>query len=804
MSNFSLIAALRALMLGLFLNFSILPSSHAQNQKNILYEWLQQRSLSAPAVTAQLFQRAKPAASRTETIVKSVALNLDENALSLLRESAPEHLLLQLPFGENNQVVLEMAKVDIVGSDFKMGTLGTFADDHIPYQQGVHYRGIVQGKPGSVVAISLLHSGVMGMIADETGNYNLGAMEDGSQQYILYRSADLPVANPLQCQVEAEHELVEHQPEDGVLDRGGACGGAVQIYFECDYKLFTDKGSDVTQTTDYVTGLFNQVAALYATENVTVAISEVYVWSSPDPYSSYGSTSSVLNVFRSTKGVGFNGNIAHFLTTRNLGGGIAYLDVICSKSSAFGVSAISTTYKNAPTYSWSVEVVTHELGHNLGSPHTHSCSWPGGPIDNCFGQEGSCSPGPTPTNGGTIMSYCHLTSIGINLSNGFGPIPGDRIRSRVAAGTCLTSGGGSSTAPTGLNTASIAAASAVLSWASTGAGSSYTVQYKTSSSTNWQSSPALSTNTFNLTGLAPSTTYNWQVKSGCSPYSAPVNFTTTAGVSNCTIPSGLTTSGIAYNSAKCNWIAASGAVQYTVEFKLSSATTWTTAGTSATNSFMLSGLAAGKGYDWRVKANCSGFSSAISFTTTQTTSGGGGATCVAPSGLTGVALSSVSARLTWQAVPNAGSYVLQIRRQGTMTWYSMGTTTLLSVRVINLMPGTTYEWRIKAVCSNYSAIAVVTTPAAMPFGMDDEDFDTPVIHLFPNPARDVLNVQYSGNITKDHSWFIADAVGRIVKTLDALPEFGIIDVSVLPGGVYFLGVSQSSTAIKPQRFVVMP
>ena len=99
---------------------------------------------------------------------------------------------------------------------------------------------------------------------------------------------------------------------------------------------------------------------------------------------------------------------------------------------------------NLPTYSWNVEVITHELGHNFGSPHTQSCSWPGGALDNCYATEEGCPPGPAPTNGGTIMSYCHLTLTGINFANGFGIYPGNLIRSRTQE--CL----GSAVAPSNL------------------------------------------------------------------------------------------------------------------------------------------------------------------------------------------------------------------------------------------------------------------------------------------------------------------------------------------------------------------
>jgi hypothetical protein len=85
-------------------------------------------------------------------------------------------------------------------------------------------------------------------------------------------------------------------------------------------------------------------------------------------------------------------------------------------------------------------VVTHELGHNMGSPHTHACFWNGDNtrIDNCAGnfsaayQEGSCNSNPPdPVGGGTIMNDCHLNSVGINLNLGFGPQPATLIRIKL-------------------------------------------------------------------------------------------------------------------------------------------------------------------------------------------------------------------------------------------------------------------------------------------------------------------------------------------------------------------------------------
>lgn len=88
--------------------------------------------------------------------------------------------------------------------------------------------------------------------------------------------------------------------------------------------------------------------------------------------------------------------------------------------------------------------MTHEMGHNIGSPHTHNCVW--GPnkntsIDNCtIPDDGtSCTQGPRPTNGGTIMSYCHLVNgVGINFTKGFGPEPGQLMRDAITSKSCLS------------------------------------------------------------------------------------------------------------------------------------------------------------------------------------------------------------------------------------------------------------------------------------------------------------------------------------------------------------------------------
>jgi hypothetical protein len=91
---------------------------------------------------------------------------------------------------------------------------------------------------------------------------------------------------------------------------------------------------------------------------------------------------------------------------------------------------------------------------------------------------------------------------------------------------------------------------------------------------------------------------------------------------SCGVPASLGSTGVTTTGATLTWAAVSGATSYNVQYKLSSATTWTTT-TSTTNSKALTGLTAASTYNFQVQAVCasgtSAYSAAASFTTSSTT-----------------------------------------------------------------------------------------------------------------------------------------------------------------------------------------
>lgn len=746
------------------------PETQAQTTaRRPIAEWLESHrpGCSFEPVQGLLSAQAEQNRSDKPAIQNASLLSLDRGILATLLEADYSALRLLVPNAYGSDFDLELVQVDILGEGFTVGALGQHASLNADYQRGAHYRGIIRGNPNSIVAVSLTTDGLMGMITDDSGTYTLGKMEDGSEDYLLYRREDLPTSPPHACFTDEVEQPADLEPTVG--ERGVGCR-TVQIYFECDYKLYSDKGSTTSGVTNYVTSLFNQTAALYANENVSVAISEIYVWTSPDPYQNMGSTSSVLNAFRSNRGTNFNGNLAHFLSTRNLGGGVAYVDVICSKSYAYGVSGIYTSFQNVPTYSWSVEVLTHELGHNLGSWHTQSCNWPGGAIDNCVPTEGGCAPGPAPSNGGTIMSYCHLSSYGINFNNGFGPLPGDRIRSRVTAATCAPQLG---TPPSNLSTSNVTATSAILNWGAVTGATSYVVQYKLASASSWTPGGTSTATSFTVNGLAANTAYNWQVKTDCSNFSPSANFTTTTsgggGGGTCNAPTGLGSVNVTASSATLNWAAVGGATTYTVQYKPTSASAWTTAGPASGTNLTINNLIANTAYWWQVKANCSDWSAAANFTTAS----GGGGTCAVPAGLTASNVGGTSATLSWSPSGGATSYTVQYKTAAATTWTTAGSTANAAFTLSNLTAGTAYSWQVKANCSGWSATANFTTvggggTCATPTGLGTNNITTTSVTLTWAPAAGATSYIVQYRAVSSSAWIITPITTGLTRTLNNL------------------------------------
>ena len=209
------------------------------------------------------------------------------------------------------------------------------------------------------------------------------------------------------------------------------------VAVETDYEMFQTKGS-APALTQYVGDLFAASTAIYQRDLLlTLQVNYLSIWTTPsDPWVATTSIDG-LNEFGDywhANRTAVPRKTAHFLSGRNLGGGVAWVGVLCSGDffqnghwgGGYGISGnMSGQFSTSnPGLYWDLFVVTHEIGHNFGTRHTH-CYSP--PVDMCYSGESGCYSGPTsvPLQLGTIMSYCHTQPGGFSNDKLFFGVAGE-------------------------------------------------------------------------------------------------------------------------------------------------------------------------------------------------------------------------------------------------------------------------------------------------------------------------------------------------------------------------------------------
>ncbi|MBO0932499.1 fibronectin type III domain-containing protein [Fibrella aquatilis] len=239
---------------------------------------------------------------------------------------------------------------------------------------------------------------------------------------------------------------------------------------------------------------------------------------------------------------------------------------------------------------------------------------------------------------------------------------------------------------------------ALLSWSWASPVASQTVLWRVAGATTWTSVPLSTTaTTYKLTGLTASTLYEWRLQTSCETGTLASLFFRTV----CLPPDQLLSAPVTRTTAQLSWRSLIPGGQYTVRYRLTGTTTWTTVTGITSATYALVGLLPNNVYEWAVATECISpliFSGAAYFATQ----------CAAPSALQASTympdLTRNQAFLYWTG--GGAVYTLQWRVKGASTWTTVPGVTD-SYKLTGLLPNITYEWQLRTVCTQPDDPAVV-------------------------------------------------------------------------------------------------
>ncbi len=388
-------------------------------------------------------------------------------------------------------LVLERFEVFAKGATVTLH--GGQGDRVIPAPANAYFRGTIDGKPESHAFLAVLADGsTQGILEDADANYLIGA--DGAPAKALGGPLTMQRVDPVllksarnsgfrcandQLQPSNVHALPKGldftpvtpmtptPPAAGTTDAAGlpavtaSATYGVKVAIETDVEFLQLFNNNSTTATTYIGNLIGYASTIYSAEiNTGLAVQSISLWTGgTDPWTQTDTQCGLMEFgkYWNANKTGVSRTIAHFMSGKANGGGVAWVGVLCSGAFNTGVNTssppgcpalgtesapgwgggygytgnLSGTFNiSNPTVVWDIDAVAHEIGHNFNSPHSHCYAGIGGnasPIDQCYSGESGCYagtpslPGPSGAGSGTIMSYCHLLTPGMsNIKLTFG------------------------------------------------------------------------------------------------------------------------------------------------------------------------------------------------------------------------------------------------------------------------------------------------------------------------------------------------------------------------------------------------
>ncbi|MCC6970720.1 MAG: hypothetical protein IT434_10910 [Phycisphaerales bacterium] len=275
--------------------------------------------------------------------------------------------------GEELLLDLEPASVRAPGFTLQSSRAGQMID--LPTPSVTTHRGQIVDRPGSLVAVSFVASGVHAVIDPGDGTIwymqPLVEIDAGANpiDHVVYRS-DAIKATGHSCGGALEVPgRVKTQVPDG-FDTRADCLRQAQIGLDMDFTYYGQHGSDPVQCLAYAESIVNGMNVIYNRDvNVHFVISHSIVRTDNTLYNTadIGALLGQIQHEWTTVQRFKTRDCAHLFTGQPTGGviGLAWVDVVCNFSYEYAVSNIGFTGDLGAL----VGLVSHEVGHNFAAGH---------------------------------------------------------------------------------------------------------------------------------------------------------------------------------------------------------------------------------------------------------------------------------------------------------------------------------------------------------------------------------------------------------------------------------------------------
>jgi hypothetical protein len=314
-------------------------------------------------------------------------------------------------------ISLELRRLEVLTPEFQLLVDGQRAD--FDRESIVFLAGRVEEWQDSTAVLSLrrergVYEGVIrhGERAYRLTGDGLGKRSLGEQ--LLLTELPPESLDEFQRKTDVAGEVPRPPARPGAAFTKASAARTAVFAVDGDYEFFTIVGSEEGAVA-YAGTMLAAISEVYESQvGLAIKLGTVSVWTTPDdPYTSsdnpfcevgnFWAANRPRQQFPRAATLMFTGKATLFAGASALNGLCSYDHDSPLGGCVQGSYAVVNVQNNLPGAR--VDTTAHEIGHMVGSVHTH-CYSP--PIDHCQSGETGCYVGPksTPEDGGSIMSYC--------------------------------------------------------------------------------------------------------------------------------------------------------------------------------------------------------------------------------------------------------------------------------------------------------------------------------------------------------------------------------------------------------------